>query len=399
MDGGLEKQLKRDYEERQSMLSAYACRDTGAVRRRDEDGGAARTEFIRDAGRIINCRYFNRYADKTQVFSLYRNDDITRRILHVQIVSRIARNAGLLLKLNQDLIEAVSLGHDLGHAPFGHAGERFLSALLKEHTGRVFRHNVHSVRILDKIFDLNLSIQTLDGILCHNGLMPQGEYRPLPAGKNKEQILNSFDAKFKACCGGEEHKEVLVPATLEGCVVRISDIVAYLGKDRQDAVVLGLDIGAENTADLEYMSQGFADDIINSMVKNSYGKDYIEMDAGYSQALAREKELNYELIYKRQNDCEPYLTLKTMFRRMYERLLGDVKSKNVKSPIFRHHVNKIFAGFKNGQERARAYAQEEPNQLVTDYIASMTDDYFIDLHEHLFPGKANLSYISYFSPV
>ena len=111
-----------------------------------------RPAFVRDIEKIMNCPYYNRYTDKTQVFSLYKNDDISRRALHVQLVSRIARNIGRLLGLNLDLIEAIALGHDIGHTPFGHAGEAMLSKQYNKRTGRFFNHNVHSVRVLDKIF-------------------------------------------------------------------------------------------------------------------------------------------------------------------------------------------------------------------------------------------------------
>ena len=130
-----------------------------------------RPPFVRDIEKIMHLPYYNRYGDKTQVFSLYRNDDISRRAQHVQLVSRIARNIGNVLNLNQDLIEAISLGHDIGHAPFGHAGERILSALLRGETGRYFNHNVHSVRVLDVLGQRNISLQTLDGVLCHNGCL------------------------------------------------------------------------------------------------------------------------------------------------------------------------------------------------------------------------------------
>ena len=130
-----------------------------------------RPAYVRDIEKIMNVPYYNRYSYKTQVFSLVRNDDISRRALHVQYVSRIARNIGRLLGLNIDLIEAIALGHDIGHTPFGHAGERALSKLYHEHTGRYFNHNVHSVRVLDNICCQNLSLQTLDGIICHNGEM------------------------------------------------------------------------------------------------------------------------------------------------------------------------------------------------------------------------------------
>ncbi|MBQ2285425.1 MAG: HD domain-containing protein, partial [Clostridia bacterium] len=177
----------------------------------------------------MNCPYYNRYTDKTQVFSLYKNDDISRRALHVQLVSRIARNIGRLLGLNLDLIEAIALGHDMGHTPFGHAGESILSKLYHKRTGRFFNHNVHSVRVLDRIFHYNISLQTLDGILCHNGELELDEYRP-----SNLSSFDEFDKIFEDCytkdCSG-----MLIPSTLEGCIVRISDIIAYLGKDRQDA--------------------------------------------------------------------------------------------------------------------------------------------------------------------
>lgn len=126
----------------------------------------------------MHLPYYNRYADKTQVFSFKYNDDITRRAQHVQLVSRIARNIGSVLGLNLDLIEAIALGHDIGHAPFGHAGERFLSELYHNETNRYFNHNVHSARVLDTIFARNFTMQTLDGVLCHNGEFEQQEYKP-----------------------------------------------------------------------------------------------------------------------------------------------------------------------------------------------------------------------------
>ena len=153
-----------------------------------------RTAFIRDIDKIIHCPYYNRYADKTQVFSFYKNDDITRRGLHVQLVSRIARTIGKALGLNLDLIEAIALGHDIGHTPFGHAGEEFLDELLFAHTGRHFSHNIHSVRVLDKIFPYNISLQTLNGIAAHDGEMELSEYYPAQLGGFEE-----FDKQIEAC--------------------------------------------------------------------------------------------------------------------------------------------------------------------------------------------------------
>jgi len=155
---------------RKNSVDKFILFDTAIRRNKDHDNANLwRPAFVRDTEKILHCPYYNRYGDKTQVFSLYKNDDITRRALHVQLVSRIARNIGRMLGLNTDLIEAIALGHDIGHTPFGHAGEKYLDLLSYANTGRHFLHNLQSVRVLDKIFNYNISLQTLDGILCHNG--------------------------------------------------------------------------------------------------------------------------------------------------------------------------------------------------------------------------------------
>lgn len=148
-------------------INPYAFKDEMAVRRNNDIDKANlwRPVFVRDVEKIMHLPYYNRYADKTQVFSFKNNDDITRRAQHVQLVSRIARNIGSVLGLNLDLIEAIALGHDIGHTPFGHAGERFLSELYHNETNRYFNHNVHSARVLDTIFARNFTMQTLDGVL------------------------------------------------------------------------------------------------------------------------------------------------------------------------------------------------------------------------------------------
>ena len=162
---------------------AVSFADSGVIRRRNlvkDKGSVWRPTFVHDIDKIMHCPYYNRYTDKTQVFSLYRNDDITRRSLHVQLVSRIARTIGASLHLNLDLIEAIALGHDIGHPPFAHTGEAYLDELSFKHTGRHFYHNIHSVRVLDKIFPYNVSLQTLNGIAAHNGELECEEYTPVP---------------------------------------------------------------------------------------------------------------------------------------------------------------------------------------------------------------------------
>ena len=182
-------------------------------RRRDDHDIANlwRPAYVRDCEKIIHCPYYNRYSDKTQVFSFLKNDDISHRSLHVQLVSRIARNISSLLGLDIDLTEAIALGHDMGHPPFGHAGEACLNGLSVGSTGRAFMHNLHSVRVLDKICDYNLSFETLDGILCHNGELPLGTYVP-----NTKKDFTDLDREIEQCYNNPLNSSALIPATLEG---------------------------------------------------------------------------------------------------------------------------------------------------------------------------------------
>lgn len=350
-----------------------------------------RTAFIRDIDKIMHCPYYNRYADKTQVFSFYKNDDITRRGLHVQLVSRIARTIGKALNLNLDLIEAIALGHDIGHTPFGHAGERYLDALYCAHTGRHFSHNIHSVRVLDKIYPYNISLQTLNGIAAHDGEMELSQYRPQPL-----QDFATFDRQIELCCTDKTNVKKLIPATLEGCVMRISDIIAYLGKDRQDAERAHI-MENRDFADSEigtYNAEIIHNLIVN-IVENSYGKPYIQMDEVHFAALKKAKADNYAHIYK--NDAvEDILqnTVQPMMAEIYEKLLADLLQKNMSSPIFTHHIDYVNQAH---YTREVPYAETEPNQIVVDYIASMTDDYFIDLYAYLFPKSGRkIIYKGYF---
>ena len=357
------------------------------MRRNDERDRAKlwRPCYIRDIEKIMHHPFYNRYTDKTQVFSFFKDDDITRRALHVQFVSRIARNIGRLLGLDLDLIEAIALGHDIGHTPFGHAGERLLGDIYTRRTGRFFNHNVHSVRVLDKIFNLNISLDTLDGILCHNGELELQEYRP-----DKLSGFDEFDKKVEGCYTDKENVKKLIPSTLEGCVVRVSDIIAYIGKDRQDAQRVGVGAvyaGSENA----HMINNF---VVN-IVENSFGKDYIKMDKEYFDALKKAKYDNYEKIYLADSVNEQYNTcLKPMFELLYEKLLSQIGDKD--SLIHRHHID--YVNTRRGYyQSATDYTEENsPDDIVTDYIASMTDDYFIDICAHLIPDAPTVKYTGYF---
>ena len=377
----------------------YACKDTDIIRRdmNHDRANLHRPAFVRDAEKIMNVPYYNRYSDKTQVFSLVRNDDISRRALHVQYVSRIARNIGRLLGLNTDLIEAIALGHDIGHTPFGHAGERALSALYHERTGRYFNHNVHSVRVLDDICCLNLSLQTLDGIICHNGEMEMKEYKP----STDRTEFAEFDRLKEGCYTSREAIGHLVPCTLEGCVVRISDIIAYIGKDRQDAEKLGIfeEAPVYSQKKIGVTNAEIINNMIVNIVENSYGKPYLKMDEDYFAEFSGAKKENYSHIYGNEKteaafkkDIEP------MFCELYEELIKQAEKMDPDSVFVRHHLNYIDQITKYVHVSHKDYSENTPDDMVTDYIASMTDDYFIDLHAFLFPGSEHkVSYKGYFN--
>ena len=360
-----------------------------ALRRKDNPHDRAtpiRSAFIRDVDKILNCPYYNRYADKTQVFSLNKNDDIARRGLHVQLVSRISRTIGKALNLDLELIEAIALGHDLGHTPFGHVGEHVLDNLYREKTGRRFLHNVHSVRVVDKIFPLNLTLSTLDGILCHNGEMELKEYFP------KEKLtFDIFDNQVENCYTDISYVKNLIPATLEGAVVRISDIISYLGKDRQD--------GIKNNPDLTFTDYGIGtlnSEIINNLtvdiIENSYNKPYIKLGDQTFTALKNCKKDNYLEIYN--DNAQIKNTVTVIMSKLYDKLLLDLKNGNLSSPIYKHHIEYLDKPY---YKRQQNYLETEKNQMVVDFIASMTDDYSVDLFHYLFPNdNLDIKYKGYF---
>ncbi len=346
--------------------------------------------FMRDIDKIMHCPYFSRYADKTQVYSLYKNDDMTRRSLHVQLVSRIARTIGKALRLNLDLIEAIALGHDLGHPAFAHTGESLLDKLYHEHTGRHFLHNIHSVRVLDKIHSYNLSLQTLDGIASHNGELELEEYRPVPIKDFAE-----FDERMERCCLDKKYADKIMPSTLEGAVVRISDIIAYLGKDRQDAVLAKAVKESDFSSEIGSLNAEIVNNLIVNVIENSYGKPYIKLDSKHFNALKNAKKENYEKIYNRATKHTGLDgMIQPMMREVYGQLLDDIKQGNQTSPVYTHHIRQVR---ENNPSLQTPYEKTEANQLVVDYIASMTDDYFIELHEFLFKNSPyKLKYRGYF---
>ena len=210
----IENQIKKS----SILLKDYATKYDEAIRL-VEDEKDFRLDFQRDSDRIIHSHSYTRYINKTQVYSNLEDDNISRRMTHVQFVSRAARTIARGLGLNEDLCEAISLGHDVGHVPFGHFGESVLNDISKSRTGLCFAHNLNSFRVFKDVEKkgkgCNLTIQVLDGIMCHNGEMVKAKYAPI--NKTKEDVLKEYEE-----CRKDESKILkLIPMTLEGCVVRV----------------------------------------------------------------------------------------------------------------------------------------------------------------------------------
>jgi len=376
----LEQEIQRAKES--GVFPRVAFDDTRVVRRQNLAKDAAtvwRPTFVHDIDKILHCPYYNRYTDKTQVFSLYKNDDLTRRSLHVQLVSRISRTIGSALHLNLDLIEAIALGHDIGHPPFAHTGEAYLDELYFRHTGRHFFHNIHSVRVLDGIFPYNISLQTLNGIATHNGELDCEEYHPVPLTS-----FEDFDRMIQKCYVDRDYMMQLMPSTLEGSVVRLSDVIAYLGKDRQDAARTKI---AEESMffneDIGSINAEIINNLVVNVIENSYGKPYIKLDERHFRALRKSRLENYRRIYNYAAAFSRLdTTIKPMMADVFGQLTEDLCHQNRRSPIYRHHIDPLNAVH---YPRAVPYEQSDPHQIVVDYIAGMTDTYFIELHRYLFP--------------
>ena len=382
-----------EQEKRNHSFVDRSCPDESAIRRHSNAAETPvwRPRFAKDIDRILYSPYYNRYTDKTQVFSLVKNDDVTRRSLHVQLVSRIARTIGRALNLNLDLIEAIALGHDIGHTPFAHSGEVFLNELYHNHTGRYFNHNIHSVRVLDKVFSLNLSLQTLVGIAGHNGEIELEEYRPVPM-----ESFEQFEAELEKCYTIKGYANKIQPSTLEGNVVRISDIIAYLGRDRQDAERIQMvEQNAFRSSVIGTVNSEIINNLVVNIIENSYGKPYIKLDKEHFQAVQSCKRENYSVIYENEpSRVKLERMAKPMMTDIYEQLLDDLLHQRKNSPIFKHHIDYVNL---SPYPRSVPYEMSEPNQLVVDYIASMTDDYLIDLHHFLFPDSTyTVDYTGYF---
>ncbi len=370
--------IKTNMLKNEEKLSNFASKSEEAIRFKqlEED---IRPAYFRDVDKIIYSLSYTRYIDKTQVFSNNDNDNISKRMTHVQMVSKIARTIGRALNLNEDLIEAASLGHDLGHVPFGHTGEAILSKISMEHNEGYFNHNIQSVRTLmyveNKGKGVNISLQVLDAIMCHNGEIVESNYMPSP--KTKEEFLEEYNSSYK----DKTVNLKMRPMTLEGCVVRISDVIAYIGRDIEDAIRVGVIKKEALPKEIIEVLGNSNSDIINTMVldiiENSYNKPYIKMSPKIYVALEKLKKFNYENIYNKANTKEQLKIYEKQFRFLFETYLKQIEEKQ---------DEKIFKVFLN--EMDKEYLEKTSNERkVIDYIAGMTDDYFLNEYKRLIDKK------------
>ncbi|RJR17375.1 MAG: HD domain-containing protein [Desulfobacteraceae bacterium] len=372
--------LSLDTEEK-LRLSQWACKSCDAVRKEDEPSIVAghRQQFSIDSDRILHSLAYSRYIDKTQVFYLIKNDHITHRVLHVQFVSKIARTIGRLLRLNEDLIEAIALGHDIGHTPFGHDGERFLSDICSAHGIGCFLHNVQSVKFLQYIErkgrGWNLTLQVLDGILCHDGEIHEQSLAP-----NKAKDFKTLEEEMLA--KGRDPGVEIWPMTLEGCVVRFADTISYIGRDIEDAIRLEIirrdeipdecrDVFGETNGTIVYT-------LVEDLVSYSIDKPCISFSDKVSDALKVLKEFNRKSIYENPRIKSQQDKIKLMFELLFEKYYDDYMKGREDSDIFLEFLDGM----------AQRYCVETPPAgVVRDFIAGMTDDYFLtQCHKNLFPS-------------
>lgn len=319
--------------------------------------------------RILYCKSYQRYTDKTQALSFFQSAHISKRSIHVQWVSRIARQIGKGLNLNLDLIEAAALGHDLGHTPYGHVGERALNEKLQEAGFGYFCHNANSVRNILYLErngkGYNVSLQVLDAILCHNGEMLSKKYEP-DRKKTKEQFLQ----EYHDCWHKENASLDLKPMTLEGCVVRISDVISYIGKDIEDAMSVGIlqkeDLPEKVVKVLGDNNKSIMNKLIGDLMIHSYQKPYLRFSHEVFEALSTLLSFLGEKVHHHPVLEKENAKLSRMVKELFDVYLEELENNDQDSNIVKFKSKMIES------------SQNTPNPLiVSDYLSMMTDTYVL----------------------
>ncbi len=379
------EKLKEIYQKSNQIrykLSSNACKDELAYRINEESREHLRTPFALDRDRILYSGAYRRYHGKTQVFSFSNliDEEMTNRSLHTTYVSQISRTISKALGLNLELTEAIALGHDLGHSPFGHDGERALSKLCVKHGIGEFHHNIESLHIVDNIsrkgLGLNLTFQVRDGIISHDGEVHNTVLQP-KSDKNEEDIKSYIYQKVN------QKNPQMMPATMEGCVVRITDTIAYIGQDIEDAIRLNIlkksDLPFDCVQYLGDTNSKIIDSLVKSVIINSYEKDFISFDQETSDYLLKLKRFNYEKIYTNDNVKKANKIINRSMEILFEKYLEDIEINNRESKIFRHFLD----------HKKENYLQKyKAAEYVRDFIATMTDRYFNEeVKDFLVPWK------------
>jgi dGTPase len=381
-----EKKLKKIYkdslEKTRVNLSDFAFKNEDAYRLKEENSDFLRSDFAIDRDRILYSGAYRRYQGKTQVFSFtnFFDEEMTNRSTHTTYVSQISRTIGKRLNLNLELIEAVALGHDLGHSPFGHDGEVALSECCKKYDIGQFHHNVQSLQVTDFIakggMGLNLTFQVRDGMISHDGEVHNKILKPdrSKTEKDVQEFIKQKKAGVRATC---------LPATLEGCVVRISDTIAYIGQDIEDAIRYQIlraeDLPRDCTDYLGNSNGEIIDTLVKSVVVNSYGDDYAAFDDETSEYLFKLKKFNYAHIYTNPDIKRAKFIIKNSIELLFEIYLNDIKTGNKESFVFQQFLNR------KGKSYLTKFSDAEK---VRDFIATMTDRYFNEeVKKLLLPGK------------
>lgn len=375
------REIRENQEETLSRFAAKSSLSKGRLV--SEVKCPVRTDFERDANRILYSMDFRRLRHKTQVFFNAKNDHICTRMEHVLYVASISATIARTLNLNQDLTQAIALGHDLGHAPFGHSGERVLNSCIKEADPSLsFQHELHSLRVVDRLgtrvsnekgrkSGFNLTFEVRDGIVCHCG-EAYSEYM-LTRDLSKE-----MDSLYKPDIRSQR------PYTLEACIVRLVDKIAYVGRDIEDALrvkLINIDDIPKDIKDVLGSTNG---EIINTLVcdiiENSYDKDCIGMSIEKGQALERLIKENTRLIYSAEKIKRYEKMADNVIQGLFKSLLEALKEPDrLENSDF-----KVFRSFYQFMDSI-GYPPDEPDaQKVADFIAGMTDNYAMTCFEEIY---------------
>jgi dGTPase len=377
------QRIKQSLNKREEhVLSPVAAHSKDAIRRFSEErlDAGHRQNYAVDSDRILHSLAYTRYIDKTQVFYLVDNDHITHRVLHVQLASKISRTIGRFLGLNEDLIEAIALGHDIGHCPFGHDGEAYLSELCEAHGIGPFQHNLQSAIFLEKIErkgrGWNLTLQTLDGIVCHDGEIHAHELAPVP-----HKTFDKFDQEIAR--KQADSSLPLTPMTVEGCVMRMADTISYIGRDIEDAIRLNLikrdELPRSCVERLGNTNGTIVYTLVTDLIKNSFEKPAVAFSQEVSEALKMLREFNLNNIYLNPQIKPDSGKIKDIFKFLFERYVRDLEKGNEDSIIFREYLHDMSDTYR---------LNSKPAEIVRDFIAGMTDHYFLKQSpEELRPRK------------